>query len=434
VIEYFDAVKIGLTATPAPHTVKIFGPPVFNYSYREAVVDGWLVDHEPPHQIVTRLSKDGIKWAKGDTVPIFNPSTGEITNLENIPDEIRLEIDHFNKLVLTENFNRTVARELVKTLDPDDDAKTLVFAATDDHADTVVRVLKESFEEVGVPVSDDAIVKITGSIDRPESMIRRFKNERLPNIAVTVDLLTTGIDVPEICNLVFLRRVRSRILFEQMLGRATRRCDRIKKDHFEVYDAVAIYEALDPVNSMKAVAADPSITLAELADELDEMLQSDANPSLLRKQMDAILAKLQRLLRRLDEGALNDWKTLSGGQSLEDFIGSLRAGDLITSCRTFASKRNMVGTLDENRNRSQQQLISHHEDELSSHTRGYGAAQKPEDYLNAFREFIIMNINKLPALAVVCQRPRELTRQTLKELKLALDAAGFTEKNLQVAW
>lgn len=119
---------------------------------------------------------------------------------------------------------------------------------------------------------------------------------------------------------------------------------------------------------------------------------------------------------------------------MEDFIGSLRAGDLITGCRTFASKRNMVGTLDENRNRSQQQLISHHEDELSSHTRGYGAAQKPEDYLNAFREFIILNINKLPALAVVCQRPRELTRQTLKELKLALDAAGFTEKNLQVAW
>lgn len=434
VIEYFDAVKIGLTATPAPHTVKIFGPPVFNYSYREAVVDGWLVDHEPPHQIVTRLSKEGIQWAKGDTVPVFDPATGQITNIEDIPDEIRLEIDHFNKLVLTRNFNLTVARELVKHLDLDGDGKTLVFAATDDHADTVVVVLKEAFEEIGVPVTDDAIVKITGSIDRPEAMIRRFKNERLPNIAVTVDLLTTGIDVPEICNLVFLRRVRSRILFEQMLGRATRRCDRIKKDHFEIFDAVAIYEALDPVNSMKAVAADPTVTLGELADELDEMLKSGADRAFLKKQMDQILAKLQRILRRLDEEALGEWKALSGGQSLEDLIGSLKGAELITGCQKVADKRRVIGFLDENRGRATQQLISHHEDELLAHDRGYGNAQKPEDYLNAFKEFIILNINRIPALAVVCQRPRDLTRQTLKELKFALDEAGFTEKNLQVAW
>jgi len=87
-----------------------------------------------------------------------------------------------------------------------------------------------------------------------------------------------------------------------------------------------------------------------------------------------------------------------------------------------------------NRHRPKKQLISHHPDELESHTRGYGSAQKPEDYLNAFREFVITNMNKVSALAIVCQRPRELTRQTLKELKLVLDQAGYTEKNLQVAW
>ncbi len=65
-------------------------------------------------------------------------------------------------------------------------------------------------------------IKITGAADKPLQLIRRYKNERHPNVAVTVDLLTTGIDVPEICNLVFLRRVNSRILFDQMLGRATR--------------------------------------------------------------------------------------------------------------------------------------------------------------------------------------------------------------------
>jgi type I restriction enzyme R subunit len=74
-------------------------------------------------------------------------------------------------------------------------------------------------------VDDDAVIKITGTADKPLQLIRRYKNERNPNVAVTVDLLTTGVDVPEICNLVFLRRVNSRILFDQMLGRATRLCD-----------------------------------------------------------------------------------------------------------------------------------------------------------------------------------------------------------------
>ncbi len=433
VIDYFDAVKIGLTATPAPHTVEIFGEPVYTYSYREAVIDGWLMDHGPPHQLVTRLAKEGIKWEQGDTIPVYDPATGQITNIENIPDEVKLEIDHFNRLVLTENFNRTVARELVKHLDPDGEEKTLIFAATDDHADMVVRILKEAFEESGVPIGDEAIVKITGSIDHPEGMIRQFKNERLPNIAVTVDLLTTGIDVPEICNLVFIRRVRSRILFEQMLGRATRRCDRIQKDHFNIFDAVALYEALEPVSSMKAVAANPAATLGQLADELDDMTDGNANPEILKKQVEEILAKLQRVLRRLDTEALDEWKALSG-ETLQQFIGSLNIADPLECRQKLAAKRNLLAFLDENRERPKQQLISHHEDELHSHTRGYGDAQKPEDYLNAFREFIINNLNKIPALAIVCQRPRELTRKALKELKLALDEAGFTERNLQTAW
>jgi type I restriction enzyme R subunit len=434
VIDYFDAVKIGLTATPAPHTIEIFGRPVYTYSYREAVIDGWLMDHEPPHQLVTHLSKEGIKWEKGDTIPVYDPATGQITNIEDIPDEVKLDIDHFNKLVLTEKFNRTVAKELIKYRNPDGDEKTLIFAATDDHADTVVQVLKEEFEAAGVPVPDEAVTKITGSVDRPGSMIRQFKNERLPNIAVTVDLLTTGIDVPEICNLVFIRRIRSRILFEQMLGRATRRCDRIGKDHFDIFDAARIYEALEPVSAMKAIAADPTYTLGQLFDELDHLSESNADPANIKNQVEQILAKLQRILRRMDEETLAEFKTISGGQTLQLFIQSLLQDDPESCRRKLAARRSLIAFLDENRHRPKQQLISHHEDKLESHTRGYGAAKKPEDYLNAFREFIIVNMNKVPALTVVCQRPRDLTRQTLKELKLVLDQAGFTEKNLQVAW
>ncbi|MBF4322843.1 helicase-related protein, partial [Vibrio anguillarum] len=116
------------------------------------------------------------------------------------------------------------------SLNPYSQEKSLIFCVTDRHADEVVEALKQACEDYHGEVEDDAIQKITGASDKPLEKIRLFKNDRLPNIAVTVDLLTTGVDVPSICNLVFLRRVNSRILFEQMLGRATRRCDEIGKE------------------------------------------------------------------------------------------------------------------------------------------------------------------------------------------------------------
>lgn len=103
-------------------------------------------------------------------------------------------------------------------------------------------------------MEDDAVAKITGYADRPLQLIRQFRNEANPKIAVSVDLLTTGIDIRAICNLVFIRRVNSHILYEQMLGLATRRCDEIGKQVFRIFDAVNLYEAIAPVSTMKPVA------------------------------------------------------------------------------------------------------------------------------------------------------------------------------------
>ncbi len=430
VLEYFDAVKIGLTATPAPHTIEIFGKPLYTYSYREAVIDGWLVDHEPPHQIVTKLRKEGITWKKGDTVPVYDPATQLITNIEDIPDDLTLEVVHFNKLVITENFNRTVAEVLVRELDPYGEEKTLIFATTDDHADLVVKILKEEFEKEMGKVDDDAIEKITGSIDKPIEMILKFKNEKFPTIAVTVDLLTTGIDVHEICNLVFLRRVRSRILYEQMLGRATRPCDRIEKDHFNIFDAVGLYEALEPVTNMKAVAPGPTVTFHQLVKELSSV-ESEGQQKHIIEQL---IAKLQKKARAMGEEEREAFETLSDDETLQQLINSLKGKDIKRVRGIIKGKQNLLAFLDENRYQPRKQFISGHEDELLSHKRGYGKGEKPEDYLNEFKAFIIDNRNKIPALAIICQRPRELTRHGLKELKLALDQHGYTEPNLRTAW
>ncbi|HEY9299581.1 MAG TPA: type I restriction-modification enzyme R subunit C-terminal domain-containing protein, partial [Phormidium sp.] len=79
-------------------------------------------------------------------------------------------------------------------------------------------------------------------------------------------------------------------------------------------------------------------------------------------------------------------------------------------------------------------LISRHQDVLRSVERGYGDAERPQDYLEGFSAFLRENLNKIPALLVVTQRPRDLTRSQLKELRLLLDGLGFSETNLQVAW
>lgn len=429
VLEYFDAVKVGMTATPAPQTVQLFGKPVFTYSYREAVIDNWLVDHEPPFEIGTQLQKGGIHWQRGETVPVYDSLTGQITNLENIADELDFEIEHFNRQVITENFNRAVLSELVKHLDPTGEEKTLIFAASDDHADMVAEILKEEFEKSGVEIDDDAIMKITGSIHNPMEAIRRFKNERLPNIAVTVDLLTTGIDVPDICNLVFLRRVKSRILYEQMLGRATRLCPDIKKTHFNIFDAVGLYEALEKVTNMKPVVVNPQIKFADLIHELGELKNEEQ-----KRHIETIIAKLQRKRKSFDRDDEEFFGALSGGVSPQDFIEWLKtaATDKITD--SLKSKTDLIAFLDENIYRPHTQFISHHADKITEISRGYGKGEKPDDYLKEFKQFLEENINKLPALQIVCQRPKELTRQALKELLIELGTHGFTELNLNTAW
>lgn len=222
VIEYFDAVKIALTATPALQTTEIFGQPVFKYTYREAVIEGYLVDHDAPHNLHTKLRDEGIHYQSGDTVTIYDPVTGEITNSEQLSDELNFDVEQFNRKVITRPFNEAVLDEIAKDIDPEnpeEQGKTLIYAVDDQHADMIVDILKNIYSEYGV--DNDAIMKITGSMGggtpkKVQEAIKRFKNERYPSIAVTVDLLTTGIDVPEITNLVFLRRVKSRILFEQM--------------------------------------------------------------------------------------------------------------------------------------------------------------------------------------------------------------------------
>ena len=430
VLDYFDAFAIGLTATPALHTTEIFGPAVYTYSYREAVIDGYLIDHEPPYIIKTELGEEGITWEKGAQPKALDRENNQIVELEKLEDELKIDIAGFNRKVITPSFNRTVIKYLVQELDPDGEEKTLVFAATDEHADMVVQYLKEEFEAIGVEVADNAIQKITGKSYNPQEQLNRFKNEKYPNIAVTVDLLTTGIDVPAICNLVFIRRIKSRILYEQMLGRATRRCDEIGKEVFRIYDAVKIYETLEDFTQMKPVVANPKVSFQQLVEELKSIDQGDR----AKRQVEQLVAKIQRKKKFLEGDQEEKFMYNAKGAQPDEFIETLRNLDTPSAVEKIMQVSGLWKFLDELKADVSLPLVSEHEDRFLGIERGYGKAKKPEDYLDNFAQFIQDNQNKIEALKIVCSRPTELDRKALKELMLALDQEGYNAPTLNAAW
>lgn len=454
VIEYFDAVKVALTATPALHTTEIFGKPVFNYSYREAVIDGYLVDHDAPHSIKTKLRVEGINYQKGEQLAIYDPITGEVLNSPDLEDDMKFEIETFNRQVITENFNKAVFNEIAWDFNPDGPGKTLIYAVDDNHADLIVKVIKEIYAEGGV--DNDAVMKITGSVaggnkKKISEAIKRFKNEAYPKVVVTVDLLTTGIDVPEITTLVFMRRIKSRILFEQMLGRATRLCPSIHKTHFDIYDPVGVYESLQDVNGMKPVVTSPSTTFEDLLTGLKVAKTDDEKAYLI----DTIVAKLQRKRSNVSQKALEQFIHLTGGLDIDGLAKSIRSknvknaikfdeipvvpmsstAEISDLVKSILDNKEAFITLDRDKvHHKRPVIIDEHEDEVIEHSRGYGESQKPEDYLDAFKAFINNNLNKIAALKTVCTKPSELTRESLKSLKIELDRHDFTEKQLNSAW
>lgn len=436
VIEYFDAVKIALTATPALHTTQIFGKPVFKYTYREAVIEGYLVDYDAPHKIKTQFNTEGIKYNKGETLALYDPVTHEITNSEVLQDEMNFDVEKFNKQIITPSFNRTVLEEIARDIDPEDvmQGKTLIYAVDDEHADLIVKILKEIYTNYGI--DNDAIMKITGSVAggnkrKVQEAIKRFKNERFPSIAVTVDLLTTGIDVPEITTLVFMRRVKSRILFEQMLGRATRLCPKINKTHFEIYDPVGVYDSLEEVNTMQPVSADPKTTFAQLLDGL-EVLEDEAH---IKNAVSQIIAKLQRVKRRLTKKEVNEFKDLASGLKVEGFIQKIESLPAAEARNTLLMEASLLEMLDDKHGHGgYTKVISDKQDKFLIRERGFGKnEQRPEDYIEAFEDFVKNNVNEIAALNIICTRPKELTRETLKSLRMALAQNGFTTQQLNTA-
>jgi type I restriction enzyme R subunit len=252
VIEYFDARMIGLTATPANFidrdTFRLFGcdanVPTFLYDYPQAVKEGFLVDFSL-YQAHTSFQRKGIKG-----VDLSEEDRNALAEQGIDPDTLdyagtEIEVEVSNKDTLRKQWE-----EVMETCLNDQSGqlpgKTIIFAMTKKHAHRVAEVFEEMYpQHVGVAQVITSTTERVRDGSYGDGLITKFKKNNLPRIAISVDMLDTGIDVPEAVNLVFMKPVQSRIKLWQMIGRGTRNqqackyLDRLpdgKKTEFKVID------------------------------------------------------------------------------------------------------------------------------------------------------------------------------------------------------
>lgn len=257
VLDYFDAFLIGLTATPDKRTFGFFNENVVSeYTYEQSVVDGVNVPYDV-YTIETEISKNGGLIKAGWHIDYRDKATRK-TRWQQVDEDIEYKKNDLDKSVVNPSQIRTVIRQFRKALMEEiypnrydengqyEVPKTLIFAKTDSHADDIIKIVREEFNE-----SNDFCKKVTYKIDEdPKSVLNRFRNQYYPRIAVTVDMIATGTDVKALEVLLFMRDVRSANYFEQMKGRGTRTINEDSlqlvsktasaKTHFVIVDAVGV--------------------------------------------------------------------------------------------------------------------------------------------------------------------------------------------------
>ena len=240
---YFDAKLLGLTATPVDeidrNTYRVFeleeGNPTFAYDLKEAIDDGYLVNYELPQVSETRIMKEGIKY-KDLSEEEKEEFENTFDSFEDIPSEM------VNKSLFNIDTVDLVIKDLmekgIKVEGGDKLGKTIIFAANQAHADFIV----DRFGRLYPEYKGGFAQAIYHGINYADNLIDKFKDkDSYPQIAISVDMLDTGINVPEIVNLVFFKKVRSKAKFWQMIGRGTRLCENLfgpsmDKEKFLIFD------------------------------------------------------------------------------------------------------------------------------------------------------------------------------------------------------
>lgn len=439
VIEYFDATKIGLTATPAPHSLSLFRDVVYRYTTDRAILDGYLVDYDAV-RIKSDVRMNGVFLKEGEHVGVIDTDTGEET-YDELEDEREYPTEDIEKRITAPESNRKIIKEIARYAYEHEKErghfpKILIFAVNDlphtSHADQVVQICREEFAQ-----GDAFVQKITGSpsVDRPLQKIREFRNRPNPKIVVTVDMLSTGVDIPSLEFVVFMRPVKSRILWVQMLGRGTRLCSEINKEKFVIFDCFdgTLIEYFKDTTDFKVEPPQKEpIPIHQVIENIYQNIDREYFIKVLTKR-----------IRRIDRAM--------SGKAREKFAAFIADGDM----KKFADnlprmvKENFANTMNLLRNQKFQDLLVNYErakrqfwvgyevaDDVSSEVmiRKGSAYQKPEDYLDSFARFVKENPEHIEAIRVLLERPKDWNTNILDDLRKKLARNDFPEKELQKAY
>ncbi|MFZ2071583.1 MAG: DEAD/DEAH box helicase family protein [Halobacteriota archaeon] len=389
VLDYFDAMKIGLTATPAAHTTAYFKDIVFRYDYERAVREGYLVDWDAV-RIKSDVRINGIFLNEGETVGLIDTETGQ-ESLDTLEDEREFDTSEIERKVTSPDSNRKIVEEIAKYAHEhariyEHFPKTLIFAANDlphtSHCDTLV-------------------------------------------------------DIPALEFLVFLRPVKSRILWEQMLGRGTRLCNEINKTHFTVFDCFngGLFEYFKNVTAFEPEP--PIKTTRTYAEIIEDIYQNRDR----RYNVKSLVKRLQRINKELS------------GSAREKFARFIPDGDMKSFARDLPQRieNDFVNVMTILRDPEFQDLLVNYprpkrgfivayetQDEVSSEELlryRDGEVWKPEDYLVAFSLYVKENPEQIEAIEILLDRPADWNTEALSELrtKLARTQEHFAEDTLRKA-
>lgn len=331
VLEYFDASIIGLTATPTKHTLGFFNQNmVADYPYERSVADGVNVGYEV-YRIKTKITEAGGKVEIDDAgfqVPIRDKKT-RVVRYQELDADLEYTSKELDRSVVSPNQIRTVLEtyknrvfsELFTDRTGEWLPKTLIFAKDDNHAEEIVHIAREVFGE-----GNDFAKKITyrNTGESPKELIKAFRVDPFPRIAVTVDMIATGTDIKPVEVLIFMRDVKSEGYYEQMKGRGVRTIpdadlravtpDAQTKTRFVLIDAVGVSETKK--NASQPLERKKSMSFDQLVDQIAQgRRDEDALSSLAGR-----LAALDRKLSPEDRDRIAQ---TTGGKTPRDMANDL---------------------------------------------------------------------------------------------------------------
>jgi len=469
VLDYFDAFLIGLTATPDKRTFGFFEENVVSeYTYEESVIDGVNVPYDV-YNIETEISQKGSvikagwfvdrrdkltrknRWTQEDedTEYLKNDLDRKVVN----PSQIRNIIRQYKKALQTEIFpNRRDENGEYEV------PKTLVFAKTDSHADDIIKIIREEFDE-----GDDFCKKLTYKIvEDPKSVLNRFRNSYYPRIAVTVDMIATGTDVKPLEVLLFMRDVKSVNYFEQMKGRGTRTISKDAlqmvsktakaKTHFIIVDAVGVTKSkktdsrplerkptvglkdLLGAVTMGVAEEDLFLSLANRLIRLEKEISDKEKEKLLEHSKGKNLKQISKeLLSAFDDDVIEEKaKPIIEAIPIKDRTPALieqakqevQAELIATAASTFNGKLNDY--IEKVRIEHEQIIDSHNIDKVTKAEWDTTSVDKAKEIVKDFSEYLLANQDEIKALTIFYKQPynrRHLTFKMIKEVfdKLKLD-------------